>query len=264
MKVAIITRTRNRPLLLKRTLLSVKNQTYKDYIQIIINSIGGDLEQVKNLCKLINPDKTIVVNSSYHDFDIGFMMNLGIQYAKENNCTHISTLDDDDVWAIEYLEKMMDTILKTNSMGVVCKSILITEKILDNKIKIVNKRIMEKDNNILLDKLEFNYRFPCQFLYDLDSLKVVGEYPLGIQWGDDYFWKKFKKYYQIAICSEYLYRRHVRINDKVDYYTNIDTLLDTKKEKKKINSLIQGEKDIDLIAHMIEQYDKGDKNGLRQ
>jgi glycosyltransferase involved in cell wall biosynthesis len=41
LKVAVITRTKDRPLLLERAIKSVHNQTFKDYVHIIIND-GGD------------------------------------------------------------------------------------------------------------------------------------------------------------------------------------------------------------------------------
>lgn len=42
-RVGIITRTKNRPLLLRRAIQSVANQTYKNYVHIIVND-GDSLE----------------------------------------------------------------------------------------------------------------------------------------------------------------------------------------------------------------------------
>ena len=47
-KVAIITRTKNRPLLLERALNSVSSQTLKDFVWVIVND-GGDQEPVNQI-----------------------------------------------------------------------------------------------------------------------------------------------------------------------------------------------------------------------
>ena len=50
-KIAIITRTKNRPLLLRRAINSVLKQTLKDWIMVIVND-GGSKEEVETTLDL--------------------------------------------------------------------------------------------------------------------------------------------------------------------------------------------------------------------
>ncbi len=49
-KVAIIMRTKDRNIFLKRAIESVINQTYKDWILVIVND-GGNLDDIQKLLK---------------------------------------------------------------------------------------------------------------------------------------------------------------------------------------------------------------------
>jgi glycosyltransferase involved in cell wall biosynthesis len=46
--VSIITRTKDRPLLLERAIKSVLNQTYSEWIHVVVND-GGDAKSVQSL-----------------------------------------------------------------------------------------------------------------------------------------------------------------------------------------------------------------------
>jgi len=106
-EVSIIIPTYNRANSLKKTLVSIINQTYKDY-EIIIVSNGST-------------DNTEDIVNQFHDARIKYIFqegsgspasprNTGIKNSKGN---YIAFCDDDDLWLPEKLDKQI-TFLKNN------------------------------------------------------------------------------------------------------------------------------------------------------
>ena len=60
-KVAIITRTLNRPILLRRAAEDISNQTYKDYCWVVIND--GEKEPVEIIVDNFLKNKVILINN---------------------------------------------------------------------------------------------------------------------------------------------------------------------------------------------------------
>ena len=93
--IAIITRTKNRPQLLKRALLSVKNQSYQNYIHIIVND-GGDSQTIADAIQETKSNAKIhTINSNGH---MGMATNEGIKaaIALVDKLGFLTILDDDD------------------------------------------------------------------------------------------------------------------------------------------------------------------------
>ena len=55
-KVAVITRTKDRPIFLKRALLSVSSQTFSDYIHVVVND--GGTKRRRRSYRLSRAEKT--------------------------------------------------------------------------------------------------------------------------------------------------------------------------------------------------------------
>ena len=54
-RVAVITRTMDRPMFLERALASVAKQTFRDYVHVVVND-GGDNDAVKSAILRANCD----------------------------------------------------------------------------------------------------------------------------------------------------------------------------------------------------------------
>lgn len=96
---AIITRTKNRELLLSRAVESVASQTAKSYLHVIIND-GGDQEKVEQVLERY-PDKNRLV--IHNETSVGRVPALN-QAIRASKSQYITILDDDDSWLPERLE----------------------------------------------------------------------------------------------------------------------------------------------------------------
>jgi GT2 family glycosyltransferase len=99
-EVSVVIRTKNRPVLLKRALTSMANQTFKDFEVVVVNDGGEDI------AGLLNPFGTqFPIRYVRHDTSRGrtAAINAGIKHSRGN---WISYLDDDDIvypWHLETL-----------------------------------------------------------------------------------------------------------------------------------------------------------------
>jgi len=132
--VAIITRTKDRNILLKRAAASVAAQTYREYVWVVVND-GGDpegVEQVIETCA-VERDKITVLN---HPKSLGMeaASNAGI---KSVNSELIVIHDDDDSWKPEFLERTIGFLCSARGLqygGVVSHSTYISEEIRDGQV----------------------------------------------------------------------------------------------------------------------------------
>ena len=90
-KVAIITRTKDRPLLLRRAIRSVASQTYKNYVHIIVND-GESLEP-----QTLTGGTIIVPIHSGGRMEAA--SNAGLNVAKAQGADFVVIHDDDDSWS---------------------------------------------------------------------------------------------------------------------------------------------------------------------
>ena len=100
---SIITRTKNRNLLLERAIKSVLAQTSNNYEHIILNN-GGNQQEVNNLlAKYPDPKRKIIHNKK--SVNISSALNQAIMASSGE---YIAILDDDDSWMSERIEKVSE------------------------------------------------------------------------------------------------------------------------------------------------------------
>jgi glycosyltransferase involved in cell wall biosynthesis/FMN phosphatase YigB (HAD superfamily) len=130
-KIAIITRTKNRPILLQRSIESVLGQSYQDWLHVIVND-GGDslgLEALLSVYRDRYGDRLLVL---HHDASWGMQeaSNHGI---RESQSTYLVIHDDDDSWTPDFLRQCVHHLetLGPDSVvqGVATQSIQIHEEI---------------------------------------------------------------------------------------------------------------------------------------
>src|SRR5579884_96060 len=105
-KVAVVTRTKNRPLLLKRCIESVLNQTYKDWFHIIVND-GGDVTTVEGVVAAYLDRYNGRVRVLHNETSVG-MQNASNQGIRATESEYIGIHDDDDTWHGMFLEECVD------------------------------------------------------------------------------------------------------------------------------------------------------------
>lgn len=192
-KVAIITRTKDRPTFLKRAVKSVNSQVYKDYVHIIVND-GGDAAVVEDVARdsesvqLFHRDKPsnapdTIFNESIQRIDSEYVV------------VH----DDDDTWHPEFLERTIEHLEKTGAKGVVASCDKITEAMReDGRIEhLKTEPWMHHVTEInLYRQCIDNQTTPIAFVYRRDtydelkgyddSLPVLGDWDFGLRFLQKY------------------------------------------------------------------------------
>jgi len=133
-KVAIITRTKNRPLTLARVLRSIRQQSLQDFVWVVVND-GGDEEPVnKIIAQALSIGIDAIVFHNARSLGMEGASNIGI---KNSESKYIVIFDDDDTWNIDFLDKtvnFLDNVDNSLFKGVVTRTLIIEEEIGNNNI----------------------------------------------------------------------------------------------------------------------------------
>lgn len=176
-KVAIITRTKDRGILLERAIQSIHNQTMKDYIHVIINDAGNPKvvdDLVDKYKSLIAGRVKVIHNKTSHGMEAA--SNKAI---KSVDSTYVAIHDDDDTWHPEFLQRTVGYMEETGAMGVVVITDKIVERITRNNTikKISQERWLPGVRTISLYKQFLdNYATPITFIYRREVYKKIGYY----------------------------------------------------------------------------------------
>lgn len=175
--VAIIMRTKNRPILLTRAIESVLQQSYPFWHLYIVND-GGDAEVVNNLIEYNLPylkDKiTIIHNSSSLGMEAA--SNCGFDIANEE---YLVIHDDDDSWHHNFL---LDTVNYLNSnpaaVAVVTNCLVIHEEIHGDVVKQTHvENWPHWQNTIDISFLiRHNFTPPISLLIRMKVAKQIGKF----------------------------------------------------------------------------------------
>ncbi|NEO58610.1 MAG: tetratricopeptide repeat protein [Okeania sp. SIO3B5] len=229
--VGIITRTKNRNILLKRAAESIVSQTFDDYVWVVVND-GGNPELVESTIIESGFDLSkvkIIHNPTSQGMETA--SNIGI---KASQSKYLVIHDDDDSWSpfflqetISYLEERQSEKIK----GVIVHTNKINEVITDNEsVKNISKEPY-KDwvrSVSLWEVLSANMFPPISFVYERKALEMVGFYDESLPvLGDWDFNIRFLKPFNIGVIQKKLANYHHRPgNFNSDYgnslYTSID------------------------------------------
>ncbi len=225
MKVAIITRTKNRPLLLKRAVESVLGQSYDDYIHVIIND-GGSQSDVDELIKKYDAKykKRLKVIHNKTSMGMEAASNKAIASVKSDL---IVIHDDDDSWHSSFLERSVSFLSSCsgypNFAGVVCYYEKIWEKVTKTSVKEVSRELNIADfEDFTLWKLCSGNIFPpISFIYKRDAYEKCGMYREELPvLGDWDFNLRFMSQFEIAVIPEVLAYYHHRVAEGDSKYGN--------------------------------------------
>jgi len=193
-RVAVITRTKDRPLLLDRAILSIHNQTYKDFVHVIINDAGDPVSVdalVEKYQDLIGDRVKIIHNKESHGMEAA--SNKAI---KSVETEFIAIHDDDDTWHPEFLERTVAHLAMTKAEGVVVRTDKVIESIDENtgKVKELKRKQYLSDVKAinLYRQMIDNQMTPITFIYSRktyneiggydESLPVLGDWDFGIKY----------------------------------------------------------------------------------
>lgn len=235
-RVAIVTRTKNRAILLKRAMNSVLGQKFQDWTHVIVND-GGDAEEVQRILApnleayrgriaLINNPASVGMEAA---------SNIGIRACSSE---FVVIHDDDDSWEQEFLARCVGFMdaddkpqLDFGYGGVVTHSLRVIEEIDGQEVRQVDAVPFNAwMSSISLYRLAAGNTFPpISFLFRREVWEEVGgfreELPVLGDWD---FHLRVCTRYEIGLIPELLANYHHRASIQSGDYGNTVFVADSK------------------------------------
>lgn len=174
-RVAVVMRTRNRPLLLRRAIASVGAQTYTDYTLVIVND-RGDAAPVEALIAEQPAELRARIRFVDNREDLGRegAMNVGIDAADSE---FVVIHDDDDSWHPEFLERSVAYLdAHPDAGGVNARTEVVFERLEGDRVVEEGRDVLAADRHqvTLADVMQQNYVATIAFLYRRAAYLEVG------------------------------------------------------------------------------------------
>ena len=211
--VAIITRTKNRSVLLRRAGRSVAAQTYPDYLWVVVND-GGDEDEVRAVIEASGVDRRrVVLVSNARSLGMEAASNAGIGAVASD---YLVIHDDDDALDPTFLERtvgLLESPAGSRYGGVITHSTYVSEEIRgDEVVEHGRTPYMDWVRNVHLAEMACgNFFAPISFLYRRSEWERVGGYNETLPvLGDWFFNLEFLLESDIAVIPEQLATYHHR------------------------------------------------------
>lgn len=225
--VSIITRTRNRPILLERAAHSIAGQSYQDLEWIIVND-GGDPSEVDRVSeRYIDRIPAIRVVHNGKSLGMEAASNMGIGQATGK---YLVIHDDDDSWQPDFLRvttEFLESESNRGYMGVVTRSMSIEEEIINEQVVEKKRKVYNPDllSITLFQMAQLrNVPPPISFIYRRDVLETTGLYREDLPvLGDWDFNLRFLRFFDIGVIREPLANYHIRKSGRSSIYSNTVT-----------------------------------------
>jgi len=175
--VSVITRTKDRPVFLRRALTSVFSQTHRDWELIIVND-GGDPKIVDAALAEHDEDFRSRVTVVTHERPLGRWpaANAGVRAASGE---FLILHDDDDSWAPTFLERATQYLAASpEKAGVVSRIEIVWERRDGDVLVELDREAFLPDSvaPLLMDQQRFNQFVPIAFLYRRGLHDALGLY----------------------------------------------------------------------------------------
>lgn len=224
-KVAVITRTKNRTILLKRAVESVLSQSYGNWVHVIVND-GGEQESVDELLATYTDrysDRLQVIHNP---------QSLGMEAASNkgvtgSESTYIVIHDDDDSWEPKFLETSVGMLENTpfpSVRGVTTHTNQIFESIDKKSIRETTRLDFDPHlTSVSLPEItEINKFMPISFLFRRDALEYTGLFDEALPViGDWEFNIRFLSRFDVIVIKERLANYHIRVDGHEDYANTV-------------------------------------------
>jgi len=210
--VSVITRTKNRPLLLARAVESVKSQTYAAIEHVIVND-GGDPDAVTQVLSRAGQSSSIVIHNP-ESVGMEAASNLGIRRATGE---YVVIHDDDDSWDPAFLSELMAFILAQppalEIQGAVSLSNLVIEKLSDTAVDTISVSQYNSGGGLIqISRMAYVNQYPpISFIFSKHAWETLGGFNQHLPvLGDWDFYLRFLSKFNIAILPQYLANYHQR------------------------------------------------------
>ena len=197
-KIAIITRTKDRSVFLPRAIKSIAEQTYSDYIHVIVND-GGDAGLVEKIVSSQKPEVKSKIKLFHRPEPSGAPDTIFNESIDRVDSEYVAILDDDDTWHKDFLLQTTSRLDENkNIAGVVVRTDKVIEKLKGKSIKIIkSERLLPDlqavslyrqciDNQLMTNAFVFRRSaYEKVGKYD-ESLPVVADWEFGIRFLQQY------------------------------------------------------------------------------
>jgi glycosyltransferase involved in cell wall biosynthesis len=222
-RVTIVTRTKNRPVLLRRALASVLGQTLRSWELLIVND-GGRPRAVNDLVRAVGAKARGRIRVIHN------LQSLGMEAASnralgEARGDYVVIHDDDDTWEPTFLEECVAHMDRADACvgGVVTHSAKVTERLDGNRV------FFERSDPYtpglacitLMAMGRTNMFPPIAFLYRRSALDVLKGYRADLPvLGDWEFNLRFLSEFEIEVVQKCLANYHIRPATQSGIYSN--------------------------------------------
>ena len=222
--VAVITRTKNRPVMLKRAAKSVACQTFSDLVWVVVND-GGDPEEVDRIVQQSPVDlrKVIIVHNP-KSLGMEAASNRAIANSKSK---YLVIHDDDDSWQPQFLARTVEFLENPpvpSMRGVITHAERISEVIVDDEyIEVIDSCPYQEwvMTVPLYEMASMNMFAPISFLFLREVYDEIGGFDEQLPvLGDWDFNIRFLMKYDIGVIPEKLSNYHHRDYLKSGNYSN--------------------------------------------
>lgn len=191
--VAIVTRTKNRPLMLERAAASVEQQVFRDFVWVVVND-GGDEQAVRAVLAKFPElaDRTIFISRPVSE-GMEAASNAGLAASQSR---FVVIHDDDDSWDPRFLEETVAFLEGAEGQrfgGVVTYSQYVSEEIVQDRIVERGRWLYRAglESVDLGEMIKGNLFPPISFLFRRDvyhriggfdeSLPVLGDWAFNLE-----------------------------------------------------------------------------------
>jgi glycosyltransferase involved in cell wall biosynthesis len=130
--IVVVTRTKDRPVFLKRAIKSVSNQTFTNFTHVIVND-GGDKDEVEAVVMGFDKSVRDKIKVFHRGKSSGAPDTIFNESIDRINSDYFAIHDDDDTWNPRFLELTVAKLDRDKSLGaVVARCERVTEKVDDN------------------------------------------------------------------------------------------------------------------------------------
>lgn len=175
--VAVLMRTRDRPLLLERALEDVLAQTFNDWHLVVVND-GGDPATVTTMVTAREDRFAGRITVVHHETSLGMeaASNSGLRAV---DSPYVVVHDDDDTWHPDFLDVTVGHLDGTpTDQGVMTRTEIVYERIDGAAIVEEGRELFWADLQAvtLHDMVKINRAVPISFLYRRSAHETIGPY----------------------------------------------------------------------------------------
>lgn len=224
-RVAVITRTKNRNMLLPRAIESVLNQSYDNWHHVIVND-GGNRDDLEALLASYHSRYSNRLTVIHHEVSKGMeaASNAGI---RDSSSQYIVIHDDDDAWDKDFLKvcvSRLESEQDSSVKGLVTGITQIHEQLSDGKFKEVRRQHYNPELKAISisQMMEVNPFLPIAFLFERAAYCEVGAYDESLPViGDWEFNIRFLSRYDIRVIPEQLAFYYIRDTTNDEYQNSV-------------------------------------------